>query len=124
MFQTRKTRVCLKIAIALLSILGLWLFLSAFVHCSPVDKAWKPKLAGHCLDNEILWFAITGVYIVFDLVVIAVPILASHSLYLQRQQKAALCVLFGLGGLYVKGSSSDKQFFGLTILLLSQCPYC
>lgn len=96
-------RIICRVIITILAVFGMWAVLSALLHCMPVAKAWHPKqLSGYCVNNEILWFINAGFYIVTDLAIMVTPISASFALYLSLKQKLALCVMFALGGLYVK----------------------
>ncbi|KAI9670079.1 MAG: hypothetical protein M1829_004806 [Trizodia sp. TS-e1964] len=68
-----------------------------FFQCSPVQKSWKPRLAGTCLPNDITFYVLSGITIVFDCIIffLPIPILAKVNINLRR--KIALMGVFLLG---------------------------
>ncbi|KAJ5947522.1 hypothetical protein N7466_000537 [Penicillium verhagenii] len=97
-FPTHRMRVVCWIMITILAIYGTWAVFSAFLNCIPVAKFWDDSIAGFCLNKPGLWFSNASMHITTDLVILIIPIPALIAIEIPRRQKAALMILFGLGG--------------------------
>ncbi|CAL5869257.1 uncharacterized protein PFLUO_LOCUS3485 [Penicillium psychrofluorescens] len=68
-----------------------------FLTCIPIAKQWDPSIPGHCISALGLYYAIAAMSIVFDLIIIALPLPVLWRLSLQRKQKLVLTFIFTLG---------------------------
>ncbi|KAJ5609503.1 hypothetical protein N7528_010070 [Penicillium herquei] len=97
-FPTHRMRVVCWIMITILGIYGTWAVISAFLNCIPVAKFWDDSISGFCLSKPGLWFSNASMHITTDLVILIIPIPALIAIDIPRKQKAALMILFALGG--------------------------
>ncbi|KAK6415770.1 hypothetical protein LTR95_017544, partial [Oleoguttula sp. CCFEE 5521] len=72
------------------------LFTSIF-QCSPIEKAWRKSMDGHCIDIGIVWFVNSAMTLTADTFLIVLPITNMIRLQLPKGQKAALLFVFSLG---------------------------
>ena len=73
---------------------------------SPIEKAWKKTLPGHCIDIGILWYVNSVFTLLADLFLIVLPINQILRLKLPLSQKLGLVFVFSLGILYAFPISS------------------
>ncbi|KAL4955571.1 hypothetical protein BDW69DRAFT_182415 [Aspergillus filifer] len=67
------------------------------VGCRPVAKQWDQSIPGTCIDTVASYYAIAGTSLIFDVIIIALPLPILARLKLKMRQKVLLGVLFGLG---------------------------
>ncbi|KAJ6132301.1 hypothetical protein N7471_007516 [Penicillium samsonianum] len=67
------------------------------ISCIPVAKQWDVSLEGHCIETLPFYYALGGISIVLDLIIIALPLPVLWKLQLRLKQKALLACLFALG---------------------------
>ncbi|KAL3481552.1 hypothetical protein BJX99DRAFT_253476 [Aspergillus californicus] len=65
--------------------------------CNPVAKQWDPSIAGSCINTVSSYYGLAGTSLVFDVIIIALPLPILARLQLKLRQKVMLGVLFGLG---------------------------
>ncbi|EXK24266.1 hypothetical protein FOMG_18993 [Fusarium oxysporum f. sp. melonis 26406] len=65
--------------------------------CVPVQKFWKPSLAGFCFDKKPLWFSQSILHIVTDVIIFLLPVSELKHLNMPKRQKRALIFVFALG---------------------------
>ncbi|KAL1304335.1 hypothetical protein AAFC00_000736 [Neodothiora populina] len=65
--------------------------------CHPISKQWNPALPGECIDTLATYFALGGTSLTWDLIIIVLPLPIVRRLQLDRQNKMALGVVYGLG---------------------------
>lgn len=82
------------------------IFLMTVFSCHPVAYFWDRDLHGQCLDVNALAYANSGMSIVQDLIIIALPLPALTRLNMSTKRKAGVGVMFALGSLYVAFSQS------------------
>ncbi|KAJ5109346.1 hypothetical protein N7456_006021 [Penicillium angulare] len=97
-FPTHRMRVVCWVMITILALYGTWAVISAFLNCIPVAKFWDDSIPGFCLSKPGLWFSNASMHITTDLVILIIPIPALIAIDIPRRQKAALMILFALGG--------------------------
>ncbi|KAJ5759854.1 hypothetical protein N7520_007010 [Penicillium odoratum] len=97
-FPTRRMRIVCWIMIIILATYGTWAVISAFLNCIPVAKFWDDSIPGFCLSKPGLWFSNASMHITTDIAILIIPIPALIAIEIPRRQKAALMILFGLGG--------------------------
>ncbi|KAJ5647334.1 hypothetical protein N7490_003706 [Penicillium lividum] len=97
-FPTRRMRIVCWIMITVLATYGTWAVISAFLNCIPVAKFWDDSIPGFCLSKPGLWFSNASMHITTDIAILIIPIPALIAIEIPRRQKAALMILFGLGG--------------------------
>lgn len=69
--------------------------------CTPVPRAWNKAIPGTCINNEYFWYANAGFSIATDLIILFIPMPLIYGLQVPRIQKAALVLVFALGGFVV-----------------------
>ncbi|KAL4793198.1 hypothetical protein BDV19DRAFT_400090 [Aspergillus venezuelensis] len=67
------------------------------VGCRPVAKQWDQSIPGSCIDTVASYYGLAGTSLIFDVIVIALPLPILARLKLKMRQKVLLGVLFGLG---------------------------
>lgn len=84
------------IVIAFVGAVSLWVIISEFIVCIPLEAVWDPRVQGWCLGltvqlgNSIL-------HIVTDFIIFSLPIPAIISLQLHWKQKLGVLVIFMFG---------------------------
>ncbi|KAH7023893.1 hypothetical protein EDB80DRAFT_57346 [Ilyonectria destructans] len=69
--------------------------------CSPVPRVFDKSIDGTCIDSGTFWYANAGFSIATDLIILFMPMALVYQLQIQRAQKAALVIVFALGGFVV-----------------------
>jgi hypothetical protein len=69
--------------------------------CTPVSRAYNKGIPGVCIDNQKFWWANAGFSVATDLLILLIPMPLIYQLQIQRIQKMALVLVFGLGGFVV-----------------------
>ncbi|KAF7556822.1 hypothetical protein G7Z17_g1133 [Cylindrodendrum hubeiense] len=69
--------------------------------CDPVPRAFNKLIEGKCIDSGKFWYANAGFSIATDLIILFMPMALVYQLQIQRAQKAALVIVFALGGFVV-----------------------
>ncbi|KAL8931271.1 MAG: hypothetical protein Q9211_007094, partial [Gyalolechia sp. 1 TL-2023] len=98
-----RTFFIVSLIIGLASILW-WvgLMLTAFLQCRPLAYNWDRSIPnGHCVNGNVIGYAITSVNIVTDLVVLVLPIPWLWGMNMAVPKRMAVVGLFVLGSLYV-----------------------
>ncbi|ELR05656.1 hypothetical protein VC83_02952 [Pseudogymnoascus destructans] len=65
--------------------------------CKPVHKSWLPKTPGSCLPNDTTFYALAANSIIFDCIILVLPIPLLYSLQINIRRKIALMAIFLLG---------------------------
>lgn len=65
--------------------------------CSPIERAWKKTLPGHCIKIGILWYVNSVFTLVADVLLIVLPLNQIVRLKLPLSQKLGLVFVFSLG---------------------------
>lgn len=65
--------------------------------CKPVQKSWIPKTPGSCLRNDITFYVLAAITIIFDCIIFFLPIPILLQLQINARRKAGLMVIFLLG---------------------------
>lgn len=73
------------------------LSLAILFACQPVARFWNPFLEGHCLDARKLYLANAILNVIFDFVVLLVPVPMLRKLQVSTRQKLVIGALFSLG---------------------------
>ncbi|KAL8947284.1 MAG: hypothetical protein Q9222_006421, partial [Ikaeria aurantiellina] len=74
------------------------LMLTAFLHCQPLAYYWDRSIpGGHCVNDNLIGYAITSVNIVTDLVVLILPIPWLWGMNMAVPKRMAVVGLFILG---------------------------
>ncbi|KAL4935401.1 hypothetical protein BDV06DRAFT_217461 [Aspergillus oleicola] len=67
------------------------------VGCRPVAKQWDQSIPGTCINTVASYYGLAGTSLIFDVIIIALPLPILARLKLKMRQKVLLGVLFGLG---------------------------
>ncbi|KAI9892305.1 MAG: hypothetical protein M1814_001504 [Vezdaea aestivalis] len=65
--------------------------------CNPIKKSWQPLTPGVCLRNDITFYVLAGITIVFDCIIFFLPIPLLARVKINRRRKIALIGVFLLG---------------------------
>ena len=99
-FPIPRFRTACYVVMGSVVIYGLWTLIGSIFLCFPVAFFWDKSIAnGKCLNQEAIWFSNAAVNIVQDVVILFLPMTVLKSLEIPKQQKRALIIVFGLGGL-------------------------
>ncbi|KAI0102816.1 hypothetical protein GGR51DRAFT_280366 [Nemania sp. FL0031] len=86
----------------LIILVASWMIGNTVAHglqCIPVEKIWDSALPGHCLDTVLLYLIGSIADVVFDFIILFLPVPAILRLQLPTSRKLSLLVIFALGGL-------------------------
>lgn len=75
----------------------LFVIISGIFQCTPVEKAWKPLLPGHCIDFYAWYIAIAAASFFVDLIILILPTPLLFKLRLSLPRKILVTLLFLLG---------------------------
>lgn len=75
------------------------LSLTILLECNPIPKFWNPFLTGNCLDTTKLYLANTILNVIFDFIVLLVPVPMLLKLQVSTRQKMVIGALFSLGSI-------------------------
>ena len=70
---------------------------SAIFECTPIDKAWKPTIEGHCINFYAWWMAHAILSVLIDLVILLIPMPILWKLTLPPLRKFFLLGVFVCG---------------------------
>ncbi|KAF2769310.1 hypothetical protein EJ03DRAFT_351457 [Teratosphaeria nubilosa] len=84
-------------AIALISVQFLTTVVVWCVQCVPLEKSWKPWIAGHCIDVYSWWLSFNGFHIFSDVLVLVLPMWTFWKLEAPLQKRIGVVCLFGIG---------------------------
>ncbi|KAK8088742.1 hypothetical protein PG997_003703 [Apiospora hydei] len=73
------------------------IFFAIVFQCFPLQKAWKPRLEGFCVDRRILLVAASAINIALDLLILGLPLHIFIGLQIPKRTKIALIFVFLLG---------------------------
>ncbi|KAK8055945.1 hypothetical protein PG993_001172 [Apiospora rasikravindrae] len=73
------------------------IFFAIAFQCFPLQKAWKPRLEGFCVDRRILFVAASAINIALDLLILGLPLRIFIGLQIPKRTKIALIFVFLLG---------------------------
>lgn len=90
-------RIAVWVTIALIFLAHVGCALSLVFACSPVEKSWKPWVAGTCLQPGPSFTGYAVVTIVSDVVVAILPIPVLIKLNIRMEKKIGLIAIFMLG---------------------------
>lgn len=94
-----KYRISVIISLCIIPVVALWMVLSSFMFCVPVEDFWSSASQHRCLPRGV-WFLNAALQIVTDLWIVILPMPVLVRLKLPRRQKVAVLLVFGLGILY------------------------
>lgn len=84
------------VIIALCTVTHLVGILVLLFQCHPVQKSWRPNIKGTCLPNDKTFYPMAANSIVFDILVILMPIPLLWSTNIDPRKKAVLAFLFAM----------------------------
>ncbi len=100
-------RMAVQISLGIVGVYTIVITTMLLFHCSPVQKAFDPTItSGGCIDIAILFIATAVSNIVTDIILFVLPIRMVLQLRMGVGQKIGAIVVFGIGTVYVQGSSS------------------
>jgi hypothetical protein len=78
---------------------GISATVATILQCMPIWRVWDKSIPGTCFDLTAFWFANAAYTVATDLILLFMPMRVIWGLQLQRAQKAAVLVVFALGGI-------------------------
>ncbi|KAH9829272.1 integral membrane protein [Teratosphaeria destructans] len=84
-------------AIALISVQFISTVVVWCVQCIPLEKSWKPWVAGHCIEVYSWWLSFNGFHIFSDVLVLVLPMWTFWKLEAPLQKRIGVVCLFGVG---------------------------
>ncbi|KXH50132.1 integral membrane protein [Colletotrichum simmondsii] len=72
-------------------------FVAVIFQCTPIEKNWKPTLAGSCIQQFSLGISTACLTILTDLVSVGLPSYVFLGLKMQKKRKIGLMIVFMLG---------------------------
>ncbi|KAK0648912.1 hypothetical protein B0T16DRAFT_123092 [Cercophora newfieldiana] len=64
--------------------------------CTPIEKSWLAP-GGSCIDIKAFWYANSGISILINVIMLALPFQPIHASSLPGGQKVALTIVFAIG---------------------------
>lgn len=98
------TRSFKHITAVLLVILSMWwmaVLLTQIFSCTPVDASWIPPKAETCVDTLMFYNAVTISNVIFDFILLILPMPVVWKLHIDYKKKLQVCGVFLVGTLYV-----------------------
>ncbi|KAM0716933.1 hypothetical protein Q7P37_006785 [Cladosporium fusiforme] len=93
----RTYAILLYVALALVITSQLiFTFLLSFA-CTPIARQWDPSIPGSCIDTLPTYFALGGTSLAWDILIIILPFPILRRLQLDKRNKVAIAILYGLG---------------------------
>ncbi|CAI7624536.1 unnamed protein product [Penicillium pancosmium] len=90
-------RICF-IGIGVITSWGLAYVLVTIFQCKPMASFWDKRIkTPECLDNEAMWMSYSVMNIIFDLIILTLPIKSIRQLRLPKAKKIGLLVIFAMG---------------------------
>lgn len=98
---TKPLAITLWSLFALITISGLWMVISSFSFCIPIEAFWNLRLdTGQCLP-EVIWYLNASIQITTDVIIVGFPMPLLRRLKLPKRERGGVMLVFGLGALYV-----------------------
>ncbi|KAK1638526.1 integral membrane protein [Colletotrichum phormii] len=85
-------------------------FVTVIFQCMPIEKNWKPTLAGSCIQQFSFGISTACLTILTDLVTVGLPFYIFLGLKMQKKRKIGLMIVFMLG-IIVTGVSVIRLYF-------------
>lgn len=92
-------RICF-IGIGVVTSWGLAYVLVTIFQCKPIASFWDKGIKSpKCLDNEAMWMSYSVINIIFDLIILTLPVKPIRQMRLPKAKKIGLLVIFAMGTL-------------------------
>lgn len=75
---------------------GAFILVSLF-QCTPVRKAWNPKIQGHCIDIRKVFISTAVINVFSDFAILLLPLYSIWQLQMPVKRKFGVSVVFSLG---------------------------
>lgn len=105
---------------AMFGFVCLWVvgvYVAGALICIPASKFWDQSVEGACLDPYKFYYGLQVPNILSDFIILVMPMKVVWSLPIAKSQKALLCGVFLIGGLYVSQNPSFDQSNILTVFI-------
>ncbi|RMJ22709.1 integral membrane protein, partial [Aspergillus sp. HF37] len=94
-FPTPTMLLALRLLLAAVAVAGLWMVLSSFLYCIPVEAFWETRIStDHCLPQQI-WYLSAALQITTDVAIVVFPMPVLGRLRVSTRQRWAMVVVFG-----------------------------
>lgn len=78
---------------------GLSATVATILQCIPIWRAWDKSIPGTCFDLTAFWYANAAYTVATDLILLFMPMRVVWGLQLRKAQKAAVLMVFAVGGI-------------------------
>ena len=99
LFPSRRFRIIVFSAMAIVAIYLLALVGLTIGQCNPVSRAWDTTIDGQCIDIKAFWYANAALNVTSDFLILALPMPYICRLHLPLRRKLSLSLVLALGGL-------------------------
>ncbi|KAF7503814.1 hypothetical protein GJ744_003255 [Endocarpon pusillum] len=72
-----------------------------FLYCIPMQSFWDPLIKGHCFNYHAWFLSMEIIEVLFDVVILCLPLMMIERLHLSMRKGVVLLCLFLLGGFVV-----------------------
>ncbi|EME88231.1 uncharacterized protein MYCFIDRAFT_110067, partial [Pseudocercospora fijiensis CIRAD86] len=98
-FPHQRFRIVTWTLMAVIIVIGLYVFLTAVFSCWPIAFFWDHTIqGGKCLPRFAIWFVNSSLSIATDIATAVLPLPMINKLELPKRRKRALMLVFALGG--------------------------
>ena len=73
------------------------ILLAVVFECSPIEKAWKPQLPGHCANTRTLWLGSGLPSLIIDIFILLMPLPPLWKLQMKPTRKYLIMGVFICG---------------------------
>ena len=98
-FSVRKYRIAVQVVLILTVGWTISLFFATLFQCYPITAFVESIYENTCVDTEALWYAVSISDIIFDFILLIIPIPVILGLQLPWKEKVGVIFMFLLGGL-------------------------
>lgn len=103
MFPSRHLLYWIRAVAAFIVIWCIITVILRFAYCVPIEAAWDPTVAGHCISTDIIEAAgiigttTTAIHILTDFIILIMPIPPVLKLQVSSQKKRLILMTFAIG---------------------------
>lgn len=90
-------RLASNFVLGIVVVSNLWVLVSFFIQCIPLQAVWDPTVRGWCLPNPQAGMVNSILHVVTDFLIFVLPIRSVWGLKMRWSQKISVICLFGIG---------------------------
>jgi hypothetical protein len=93
-----------------------------FAQCTPREKIWNRKLAGKCVDGNLL-LMVSGMFnFITDVLILLIPVKSVWKLQMKTKMKLQIVAIFTVGAVCVLHVPTKLLVLPFTLLISSSAP--